>query len=121
MSDTPRTDAHAYDCEYRGDMGSKFTADPGKLDPYGDHVPADFARLLESELNAAKAALSGRTVSCSACNAMAEELAAMKKIIRKIYYETETCADGSPDATDHGKLCNEIAYELKPFIHNKDT
>lgn len=57
MSDTPRTDAHAYDCEYRGDMGSRFTADPGKLDPYGDHVPADFARLLESELNAAKAEL----------------------------------------------------------------
>jgi len=72
------------------------------------------------ELNAAKAALSGRTVSCSACNAMAEELAAMKKVIRKIYYETETYADGAPDATDHDKLCNEITYELKTFIHNKD-
>ena len=36
---------------------------------------------LERELNAAKAALSGRTVSCSACNAMAEEIAAMKKAI----------------------------------------
>ena len=62
-----------------------------------------FARQLERELHAAKA-----------------ELAAMKKVIRKIYYETETCADGAPDATDHDKLCNEIAYELKPFIHNKD-
>ena len=44
-------------------------------------VPLDFARQLERELNAAKAALSGRTVSCSNCNAMAEELAAMKKAV----------------------------------------
>lgn len=45
---------------------------------------ADFGALvdkLERKLNAAKAALSGRTVSCSNCNAMAEELAAMKKAI----------------------------------------
>jgi len=48
------------------------------------------------------------------------ELAKLKKVIRKVYYETETYADGAPDATDHDKLCNEIAYELKPFIHNKD-
>jgi len=50
MSDTPKTDAQAYDCEYRGDMGGKFTADAGKIYPYGDHVSADFARTLETEI-----------------------------------------------------------------------
>lgn len=65
MSDTPRTDAN-----------ESVTCKEG--DPC---IAPDFARQLERELNAAKAALSGRTVSCSACNAMAEEIAAMKKII----------------------------------------
>lgn len=46
---TPETDAQCYDCEYRGDMGCKFTADAGKLRPDGEHVSADFARKLERE------------------------------------------------------------------------
>lgn len=54
-----------------------FVAQIGMMPPY-DTVPAEFARQLERELNAAKAALSGRTVFCSACNAMAEELAELK-------------------------------------------
>ena len=92
MIDTPRTDAAQHEGLLRGNpMPTSVTT-------------ADFARQLERELNAAKA-----------------ELAELKKVIRKIYYETETCADGAPDATAHDKLCNEIACELKPFIHNKDT
>mgnify|MGYP000499987961 CR=1 FL=1 len=46
---TPRTDAQCYDCTYR-DRGSIFTADTGKLDPYGEHVSADFARQLERDI-----------------------------------------------------------------------
>ena len=57
------------------------------------------AKELERELNAAKA-----------------ELAELKKVIRKIYYETETCADGAPDATDHDKLCNEVSSQLESYI-----
>lgn len=53
---TPETDAQCYDCEYRGDMGCKFTADAGKLRPDGDHVPADFARKLERERDEAREA-----------------------------------------------------------------
>ena len=91
MSDTPRTDAAQHEGLLRGN-------------PIPTSVTtAEFARQLERELNAAKA-----------------ELAAMKKVIRKIYYETETCADGAPDATDHDKLCNEVSSQLEPFIHNKD-
>ena len=59
----------------------------------------EFARQLERELNAAKA-----------------ENAAMKKLIRQIYYDTETCADGATDATAHDKLCNEISSQLEPFV-----
>lgn len=76
----------------------------------------EFARQLERELNAAKAALSGRTVSCSNCNALAAENAAMKKLIRQIYYDTETYADGATDATAHDKLCNEISSQLEPYL-----
>jgi hypothetical protein len=50
MTPTPRTDAESYDCEYRGDMGSRFTADKGKPHPDGDHVSADFARTLERDI-----------------------------------------------------------------------
>lgn len=49
-----------------------------------DNAPFAWVRLckeIERELNAAKAALSGRTVSCSNCNAMAEENAAMREAI----------------------------------------
>lgn len=95
MSDTPRTDDKSFDV-YAEYAGRKKLMEK-------DLVDGEFARQLERELNAAKA-----------------ELAELKKVIRKVYYETETCADGAPDATDHNKLCNEIAYELKPFIHNKD-
>lgn len=64
-----------------------------------DAVPARFARQLERELNAAKA-----------------ENTAMKKLILQIYYDTETYADGAPDATLHDKLCNEISSKLEPFV-----
>jgi hypothetical protein len=86
MSDTPRSD------DFIGPITGIYMTE-------GEIAICDFARQLERELNAAKA-----------------ELAELKKVIRKIYYETETCADGAPDATDHDKLCNEIACELKPFI-----
>lgn len=99
MSDTPRTDEVLE--QYDSARATMLTL---------------LSSTLERELNDAKAALSGRTVSCSACNAMAEELAELKKVIRKIYYETETYADGAPDATDHDKLCNDISSQLEPFI-----
>lgn len=107
MSDTPRT----------LEVLTQILDRDGRLEDYNvPFVLVRLAKTLERELNAAKAALSGRTVSCSACNAMAEEIAAMKKVIRKIYYETETYADGAPDATDHDKLCNEVSSQLEPFI-----
>ena len=71
---------------------------------------------LERELNDSKAAISGRTVSCSNCNELAAENAGMKKLIRQIYYDTETYADGAPDATAHDKLCNEISSILEPYL-----
>jgi len=39
----------------------------------------------------------------------------MRSTMRIIYDATECCADGAPDASDHDKLCNEIAATLKPF------
>ena len=70
MSDTPRT----------LEVLTQILDRDGRLEE--DNVPFILVRLaktLELELNAAKAALSGRTVSCSNCNAMAEELAELKK------------------------------------------
>lgn len=99
MSDTPRTD------DQIGHGGSTMT-----------FVRICFARQLERELNAAKAALSGRTVSCSNCNALADENAEMRATIQRIYDMTECCADGAPDASAHDKLCNELAHTLKPFL-----
>lgn len=107
MSDTPRTCALIEQILDRDGVVEEENA------PF---VWVRLSKSLERELNAAKAALSGRTVSCSNCNAMAEEIAAMKNLIRKIYYETETCADGAPDATDHDKLCNDISSQLEPYI-----
>jgi len=64
-----------------------------------DVVTIAFSETLERELNAANA-----------------ELAKLKKVIRKIYYKTETYADGAPDATAHDKLCNDISCELERYI-----
>jgi len=86
MSDTPRTD------DFIGPIIGIYMTE-------GEIAICDFARQLERELTATKA-----------------ELAAMKKVIRKIYYETETCADGAPDATAHDKLCNEVSSQLEPYI-----
>ena len=117
MSDTPRTDAEAMDGAFK-DQGCTITLQ--QWDYYkttdGEVVMVEFARQLERELNAAKAALSGRTVSCSNCNAMAEENAAMREAIKTIYYDTEGDADGAPDASSHDKLCNEISTKLQPFL-----
>ena len=43
----------------------------------------EFARQLERELNAAKAALSVRTVSCSNCDALAAENALLRDALSK--------------------------------------
>lgn len=37
--------------------------------------------------------------------------------LREIYYITETYADGSPDASEHDKRCNEIASMTEPYIY----
>jgi len=81
----------------RTDANESITCKDGDL-----CIAPDFARKLERELNAAKT-----------------ENAAMKKIILQIYYDTETYADGSPDATAHDKLCNEISSQLEPYIYLK--
>ncbi len=62
-TDTPETDAE----RRRLKKSKSYPTDP---------VPADFARKLERERNAAREALSGRTVSCSQCNELANKLAA---------------------------------------------
>ncbi len=68
--------------------------------PYaGPGVHANFARKLERERDEAR-----------------EENEAMREAIKDIYYLTEGCADGAPDASAHDKLCNEIADKLQPFI-----
>ena len=69
------------------------------LNPQPECVHADFARQLERELNVTKA-----------------QNAEMKKLIRQIYYDTETYADGAPDASAHDKLCNEISSKLEPYL-----
>jgi len=90
MSDTPRTCAFIEQILDRDGVVEEENA------PF---VWVRLSKSLERELNAAKA-----------------ELAELKKVIRKIYYETETCADGAPDATDHDKLCNEVSSQLEPYI-----
>jgi hypothetical protein len=90
MSDTPRT----------LEALTQVLDRDGRLeDDNAPFVLVRLAKTLERELNAAKA-----------------ELAELKKVIRKIYYETETYADGSLDATDHDKLCNEVSSQIEPFI-----
>lgn len=69
MSDTPRCDQHVSNWR--------------NLAP-GEVSTMEFARQLERELNAAKAALSGRTVSCSNCNALAAENAEMREAINGV-------------------------------------
>lgn len=44
------------------------------------------------------------------------KIKAMREAIKNIYYLTEGCADGAPDASAHDKLCNEIADKLQPFL-----
>jgi hypothetical protein len=68
------------------------------------------------ELSAVKAALSGRTVSCSQCNESARTIEEMRATMQIIYDATECCADGAPDASAHDKLCNEISSAIKPFL-----
>ena len=106
MSNTPLTDA---------ELLRILNDDEIDLNDEVDRM-ADFARTLERELNAAKVALSGRTVSCSNCNELAAENAGMRATIQIIYDAAECCADGAPDASDHDKLCNELTNSLKAFI-----
>jgi hypothetical protein len=86
---TPETDA------YLASLGSH-----AYCDLYGEHhLEADFARKLERERDEAR-----------------EQNQTMREAIKDIYYLTEGCADGAPDASAHDKLCNEIAAKLQLFI-----
>lgn len=75
MSDTPRTCALIEQILDRDGVVEEENA------PF---VWVRLSKSLERELNAAKAALSGRTVSCSNCNAMAEEIAELKKALNNL-------------------------------------
>jgi hypothetical protein len=85
----------------------------GNDDTIGLEPADDYALRKLAEL---RQALSGRTVSCSQCNGSARTIEEMRATMQIIYDATECCADGAPDASDHDKLCNEIAATLKPFI-----
>jgi hypothetical protein len=56
-----------------------------------DYVLADFARKLERERDEARAALSGRTVSCSQCNESARTIAAMREAIKDAHAAIGGC------------------------------
>lgn len=55
-------------------------------------VPQEFARKLEHERNAAREALSGRTVSCSHCNETAKQLDAMRDELQKVGQQRDAWA-----------------------------
>jgi len=71
---------------------------------------------LNERLTKQQAALSGRTVSCSNCNALAAENAKMRATMQIIYDAADSCADGAPDASDHDKLCLELTHTLQPHL-----
>jgi hypothetical protein len=71
MIDTPRTDEAAFVASTSG----------GKHDV----VTVEFAEQLKRELIAATSALSGRTVSCSNCNALSAENAHLRDAIKEAY------------------------------------
>lgn len=96
MSDTPRTDA----AEINHIVANQGVPDKDWL---WAAITAgwQFARELERELNAAKAALSGRTVSCSNCNALAAENAEMRESIKEAHEALARAgAENSNEATD---------------------
>ena len=103
MIDTPRTDAHSLDMETED-----FDVELAKT--------YELAWQLERELNELRQALTGRTVSCSNCNALAAENEAMRATMQIIYDACDTCADGAPDASDHDKLCLELTHTLQPYL-----
>lgn len=84
MSDTPRTDAEAMNGAFK-DQGCTITLQ--QWDYYkttdGEVVMVEFARQLERENNELRQALSGRTVSCSNCNALAAENALLRDALSK--------------------------------------
>ena len=94
MSDTPQTD------DQIGYEGSTMT-----------FVRIDFARRLERELNAAKAALSGRTVSCSNCNELARENAEMRETLTMAAAYLRVFSPDNPK----DKLA-KLKRRLKPFL-----
>ena len=70
MSDTPRTDNED------ARLTALWDSWPRRQEGWLNH-----ARTLERELNATKAALSGRTVSCSRCNDLAAERATIREAL----------------------------------------
>lgn len=56
------------------------------------HDAINFARKLERERNAAREALSGRTVSCSHCNETAKQLDAMRDELQKVGQQRDAWA-----------------------------
>lgn len=89
QSKTPRTDEQ---------MESVHMFDPGET-----VVPSDFARTLETELNAALAER----------DEARRLLGEARRVMQGIYDDTEGYADGAPDASAHDRLCNDISGKLR--------
>ena len=113
MSDTPRTDA------YIGDENAFIMTE-------GERAMCNFARQLERELNAATNQLARicregfdnqDTIGGEpADDYVLRKLAEMRKVIRQVYYDTETYADGAPDASAHDRVCNEVSSKLETLL-----
>lgn len=110
MSDTPRTDAE----RKRLKRSKTCPSDP---------VSADFARQLERELNAAKAALSGRTVSCSNCNEVAAKRCDWKED-SDANWDTSCkqcmCFEHAPPSEQGYKFCHHCGSTIN-FIKYRES
>lgn len=107
---TPETDAQ--ECSCKGDFSLMYEgAETSNV------VAADFARRLERERDKARAALSGRTVSCPNCNEAGRTIEAMREAIREAITAINRLIAA---AATGGSIRFGIATlaKLQPFITN---
>jgi hypothetical protein len=113
MSDTPRTDKHQEQMEAEClDIQLSETYYLARdLERQMDIAKNQLARICKEGFN------NQDTIGQEpADDYVLRKLAEMRKVIRQIYYDTETYADGAPDASAHDKLCNEISSKLEPYL-----
>ena len=112
MTPTPRTNAFMASLQ---NYSSSFEIFCERVDVFARQLERENTELLERLADRTHSHTLASMRDVQTIQRQSVEITAMRNILAEIYDIGYACADGAPDASDHDKLCNELASLTRQF------